>query len=99
MTAASAQAVLERMEGDEAFAERVKDAGGRDASLAVLQGEGFDVTATDLRDAVLDRYGDKITPEQLDRIAGGIDDDGLAFIAGIGGGVVLAYAAASAGVV
>jgi hypothetical protein len=45
------------MEADEAFALRVKDAGGPEASLALLRSEGFEVTQQELRDAVLDPYG------------------------------------------
>jgi predicted ribosomally synthesized peptide with nif11-like leader len=74
MTLASAQAVMDRMEVDEDFTNRVKDAGGPEASIAVLTSEGFDVTPSDMRDAFLDRFGDQLTQEQLDSLAAGADD-------------------------
>ena len=91
MTIESAQAVLDRMEADSAFAERVKDAGSPEASLALLREEGFDVSSGDLRDALLDRYGDQLTPDQLDAIAAGASldiDPGLA-ITGFAGGMLM----------
>jgi predicted ribosomally synthesized peptide with nif11-like leader len=51
MTLASAQAVIDRMEVDENFANRVKDVGDPEASLAVITSEGFNVTPSDMRDA------------------------------------------------
>ena len=41
------------MESDEAFAQRVKEAGGPEASIELLKGEGFDLTPDDMRDAAL----------------------------------------------
>ena len=75
MTDSAAQAVLDRMESDEGFAQRVKYAGSPEASLALLEAEGFEVTPQDMRDAVLDRYGDQLSAEQLDAIAGGASSD------------------------
>jgi predicted ribosomally synthesized peptide with nif11-like leader len=98
MTATSAEGVLDRMEADPTFAERVKDAGSPEASLAILRSEGFDVTAGDLRDALLDRYGDQLSPDELDTIAGGISLDGSTFALGTVSemaGTVLAVAAAA----
>jgi uncharacterized protein (DUF1800 family) len=43
MTLASAQALIDRMEVDEDFANRIKDAVDPQASLAVVTSEGFDV--------------------------------------------------------
>ena len=75
MTALDAQALLDRMATDNGFAQRVKDAGDPEASLALLRGEGFDVTFEEMRDAMLDRYGDALTPEPGDEIAVGFDYD------------------------
>jgi predicted ribosomally synthesized peptide with nif11-like leader len=75
MTLASAEAVIDRMEVDEDFADRVKDAGGPEASIAVLRSEGFDVTPSDMQDAFLDRFGDQLTQEQLDALAAGTDPE------------------------
>jgi predicted ribosomally synthesized peptide with nif11-like leader len=74
MTLASAQAAIDRMEVDEDFTTRVQDAGGPEASIAVLRSEGFDVTPSDMRDVFLDRFGDELTQEQLDAVAAGSDD-------------------------
>jgi predicted ribosomally synthesized peptide with nif11-like leader len=83
MTLASAQAVIDRMEVDEGFANRVKDAGNSEASLTVVRSEGFDVTPSDMRDAFLDRFGDQLTQEQLDAIAAGVDAGEVAGIAAV----------------
>jgi predicted ribosomally synthesized peptide with nif11-like leader len=96
MTSASAQAVIDRMEVDEDFANRVKDAGGPEASIAILGSEGFDVTPSDMRDAFLDRFGDQLTEEQLETIAGGTETGEL--VAGIAvfiGGIALCAAASA----
>jgi hypothetical protein len=63
------------MELDEDFANRVKGAGGPDASISMVRSEGFDVTPEDMRDAVLDRFGDQLTEEQLNAIAAGVDSE------------------------
>ena len=72
MTNSAAAAALDRIESDETFALRVKDAGGPEASIELLKSEGFDVTRSELRDAALDRYGDQLTTEQLDALAAGV---------------------------
>jgi predicted ribosomally synthesized peptide with nif11-like leader len=92
MTLASAQAAIDRMEADEVFANRVKDAGSPEASIALLTSEGFDVTSSDMRDAALDRFGDQLTQEQLDALAAGVDAEVWVFI---GGASVLVAAAAA----
>jgi predicted ribosomally synthesized peptide with nif11-like leader len=93
-----AEAVLDRMEADSTFAERVKDAGGPEASLELLRSEGFQVDRDQLRDAVLDRYGDTLTQEQLDALAGGMSGEELLYWGGVGvaGAVVTAVAAMAA---
>jgi predicted ribosomally synthesized peptide with nif11-like leader len=99
MTATAAETVIDRMETDEAFAQRVKDAGGPEASIALLRGDGFDVTPQDMRDAVLDRFGDLMTEEQLDSIAAGyvtgsvVGDSFLGAGIGVAGGAVLVVTA------
>jgi len=96
MSSTSAEAVLDRMEADEGFAERIRDAGGPDASIALLAAEGFDVTAAEMRDAVLDRYADTMSPDQLDHLAGGLNKQEQAGLA-IGAGAGLALIAVAAG--
>ncbi len=98
MTAAAAKAAIDRMESDEAFADRIKEAGSADGALAILHGEGFDVTQQEMRDVALDRFGDRLTPEQLDAVSGGVDDPWrVVGMIGAGGvlGVVIVVAAAS----
>ena len=101
MTIADAQAVMDRMESDEAFAQRIKDAGGPDASLAILKGEGFDVSAQDMRDAAIDRYGDQLTNEQLDVLAGGqwTEEQQNAYVVGASAVIGVAAAATAAAAV
>jgi len=103
MTRIAADAALDRMEADPAFGERIKvagEAGRPDDSLAILRDQGFDVTTMDMRDALIDRYGDALSAEQLDALAGGIDNVAAAFIAvggtivGIGGAIAAGSAAA-----
>jgi hypothetical protein len=44
-----------------------------------LRSEGFQVNRDELRDAVLDRYGDTLTQEQLDALDGGISGEELLY--------------------
>jgi hypothetical protein len=95
VTTTAANAALDRMEADEDFASRVKDAGGADASIELLRAEGFDTTPEEMRDAALDRYSDSLTVEQLDAIAAGAEPDiGGALL--MTGAMVVAGAAAAA---
>jgi predicted ribosomally synthesized peptide with nif11-like leader len=93
MTSTSAGAALDRIEADDGLAQRLTEAGGPDGALAVLRAEGFDVTPEEMRDAVLDRYSDQITAEQLDAVAGGADFGD--FLVETYGGAVRAMAAAA----
>jgi predicted ribosomally synthesized peptide with nif11-like leader len=80
MTITAANEAIDRMEADPGFGERVKDAGEREgpgAALAILRSEGFEVTEGEMRDVMLDRFGDQFTPEQLDAVSGGADTDAL----------------------
>jgi len=99
MTNSAAQAVLDKMETDEAFAVRVKDAGGPEQSLAMLRDDGFDVTAEEMRDALVDRYADSLSAEQLDALAGGRDDVAIAAVVVIPIAAGVGMAAAGAAVV
>ena len=99
MTNSAPQAVLDKMETDEAFAVRVKDAGGPEQSLAMLRDDGFDVTAEEMRDALVDRYADSLSAEQLDALAGGGDDVAIAAVVVIPIAAGVGMAAAGAAVV
>jgi predicted ribosomally synthesized peptide with nif11-like leader len=97
MTTASAQAAVAKMESDQAFAERVKAAGGPSAALSILRSEGFEVEPSEMRDALLDRYGDQLTTEQLDSIAAGSDPAANTAAWAAGGLAITATVAISAG--
>jgi predicted ribosomally synthesized peptide with nif11-like leader len=74
VSAAAAEAFLDRVETDEAFAtELTSMRGDPEAALARVRAEGFDVSSDDLREAVLARFGGTLTTEQLDAIAAGAD--------------------------
>jgi predicted ribosomally synthesized peptide with nif11-like leader len=75
MSTDAANAAIDRIEADEDFADRVRDAGNPEASLEVLRSEGFDVTREEMRDATLDRFGDQLTLEQLEAVSAGSDGD------------------------
>lgn len=79
------------MEADEDLAQRVKDAGGPKAALALLKIEGFEMTQQELREAFLARNGKELSDEQLDAIVGGVDPEYLPDI--ILGGAALGGAA------
>src|SRR5262245_6296869 len=93
-----ANGALERMENDDDLAVRVRDAGGPDASLNVLRAEGFDITIEAMRDAVLDRYADRLTPGELDAVAGGTNDKVLADAPAVPMGTLYSQAAAAAAI-
>jgi hypothetical protein len=99
MTTTGAQSVLDRISVDEAFAEQIKDAGeagGPAAALALQQSEGFEVTAEEMRDAVLDRFGDQLSQVLLDALAGG-QYEHLGYVAaGTGMGLIVGVAIAAA---
>jgi predicted ribosomally synthesized peptide with nif11-like leader len=82
------------MENDLEFAERVHAAGSQEAILALLQDEGFNVTPQEMRNAVLDRYGDTLTSEQLDQLVAGVTEESAIDARGVT--VVTAAAAAAA---
>jgi predicted ribosomally synthesized peptide with nif11-like leader len=92
MVGTGARAVLDRMEADEAFGERIRGAGSPEAALALLRAEGFEATADEMRDAALDRYGNELDEEQLDALAAGADVDAITL--GLTAGAVVAMGAA-----
>jgi predicted ribosomally synthesized peptide with nif11-like leader len=97
MSKADADAFLERVETDEQFAadlESVKE--DREAVQAKVRAAGFDATPDEILEAVTDRYGVELTPEQLDAVAAGSDTDVGPIIGGvIAGGIMAAIAAAA----
>jgi len=72
MSISDAEAFLERAESDKELAaslETVKD--DPPAVLAMARKAGYDVTRDEVQQALMDRYGAELTPEQLDKIAAG----------------------------
>jgi len=98
MAESTAQAALDRIEVDADFAQRVRDAGSSEASLAVLAAEGFDVTSDEMRDATVERFGGQLTPEQLDALSAGITDKDVWTGFGIVAGATVVLSAAAAAV-
>ena len=94
MSVEQAEAFMDRVESDEAFAAELasmKD--GQAAVQAAVVAAGFDATPDEIRDAFVDRFGDQLTEEQLAAIAGGIDP-GIAMVSITVVVAVAAYAAA-----
>lgn len=98
MSMRDAEAFLDRLEADEAFAQEI--AGLREdppALQARVAAEGFEVTEEEARAAFLERYGADLTPEQMEAIAAGVD---AGMVVGVTVGTVIGlglFAAAVAG--
>jgi len=75
------------------------------AVFALVQSEGFDCTAEEIRAAFLEEHGATLTSEQLEAVAGGLSDTEEAVVVSVGaiagsvlvvGGAIAAGAAAGA---
>ena len=99
MSKTDAVAFLERVESDEPLArelEALKD--NPNAVYEKVKAAGFDARPEEIREAVAERYGAELTPEQLDQIAAGLDTEqitaitvgGLAGVVGIGAAIFAA---------
>lgn len=98
MSHSDADGFLQRLESDQDFAASMnKVAGNPEATHERAHAAGFDFTPEEMLDALGDRYGVELTPEQLDQIAAG--DDTETIVAGVVGGTLLVgtLAAAAAG--
>ena len=98
MSKMEAVGFLERLESDEPFADELEALkGDPHAVFEKVKAAGFDTQPEEIREAFVERYGAELTPEQLDRIAGGANQDDIAII-GIAGGTALgiAFVAAAA---
>ena len=94
MSVEQAEAFMNRVESDEAFAAELDSLKDDQAAVqAAVVAAGFDATPEEIRDAFADRFGDELTEEQLAAIAGGLDDQQ---IVGIVVGVVGALPAVAA---
>jgi predicted ribosomally synthesized peptide with nif11-like leader len=98
MSMTDAGAFLDRLESDKPFArelEAIKD--NPTAVHEKVNAAGFDAQPEEIREAFIDRYGAELTPEQLDQIAGGLDE-GAAIGIGAGAVVLGLWAAAAAAI-
>ena len=94
MSVEQAEAFMDRVESDEAFAAELESLKDDQAAVqAAIVAAGFDATPDEIRDAFVDRFGDQLTEEQLAAIAGGIDP-GIAMVSITVVVAVAAYAAA-----
>jgi predicted ribosomally synthesized peptide with nif11-like leader len=79
VTTEAAHALLDRVASDKAFSAELAGLGGGvpPEAMARIRAEGFDVTEDEVREAYLERYGDQLTPEQVEKVAAGVDMSGL----------------------
>ena len=75
MSVEQAEAFMDRVESDEAFAAELETMSDDQAAVqAAVVAAGFDATPEEIRSAFVDRFGDQLTEEQLSVIAGGLED-------------------------
>ncbi|HPJ26506.1 MAG TPA: Nif11-like leader peptide family RiPP precursor [Synergistaceae bacterium] len=100
MSKESAAAFLERLEGDEVLAERLRGCTMPEAEAFVKEELGYDFTREEMQQAIFEK-NPEITDEELEAVVGGMSDDmtyGIAIGVGIGGGMgLIALAIAAAG--
>jgi len=90
MSESAARDFIARVEHDEAFAgqlDALKD--NPESVLARVRNEGFAVTRSEIREALLEQYGAELNPEQLDAIAAGADYTGVMVAGGLGVGTAV----------
>ena len=84
MSVEQAEAFMNRVESDEAFAAELESLKDDQAAVqAAVVAAGFDATPDEIRDAFVDRFGDELTEEQLAAIAGGLEDWEIGLIAAV----------------
>ena len=96
MSVEQAEAFMNRLESDEAFAAELASMKDDQAAVqAAVVAAGFDATPDEIRDAFVDRFGNQLTEEQLAAIAGGkeLNPDIIAGIVMVGGTFVICVAA------
>ena len=101
MSVEEAEAFMNRVESDEAFAAELESMRDDQAAVqAAVVAAGFDATPEEIRDAFVDRFGDELTEEQLAAVAGGMSEiEARLAAAAIGGGVGVVVLAAGAAAV
>jgi len=97
MSVEQAEAFMNRVESDEAFAAELDSLKDDQAAVqAAVVAAGFDATPDEIRDAFADRFGDELTEEQLAAVAGGLDDPQIVgIVVGVIGAVAPVAAAAA----
>ena len=96
MSVEQAEAFMNRLESDEAFAAELASMKDDQAAVqAAVVAAGFDATPDEIRDVFVDRFGNQLTEEQLAAIAGGkeLNPDIIAGIVMVGGTLVICVAA------
>ena len=96
MSVEQAEAFMNRVESDEAFAAELESLKDDQAAVqAAVVAAGFDATPDEIRDVFVDRFGNQLTEEQLAAIAGGkeLNPDIIAGIVMVGGTLVICVAA------
>jgi len=96
MSVEQAEAFMNRVESDEAFAAELASLKDDQAAVqAAVVAAGFDATPEEIRDAFVERFGAELTEEQLAAIAGGLEDWEIGLInTGVGLAITAAGAAA-----
>ena len=99
MSVEQAEAFMNRVESDEAFAAELASMKDDQAAVqAAVVAAGFDATPDEIRDAFSDRFGDQLTEEELAAIAGGVDEGKImtGVLLGITGLAAISVGAAAA---
>lgn len=96
MSVEQAEAFLVRVQSDDDFAAKLGELREDPAAVqAFIAAEGFDATPDEIKDVVLESFGDQLSEEQLASIAGGlsvVENVGI----GIAAGAVVVAAAVTA---
>jgi predicted ribosomally synthesized peptide with nif11-like leader len=103
MSVEQAEAFVERLESDPAFADRLaalKES--PEQVMELVRAEGFDATPEEIRDVFLEHFGSELDEDQLAAIAGGLSNEQVGnIVTGVGvtvavGAIAGASAAAAA---
>jgi predicted ribosomally synthesized peptide with nif11-like leader len=104
MSASQADAFIERLSADEAFAAQIDAVKNSPEQVqALVAGAGFDATPEEIREAWLASLGEYLTEEQLAEISGGVWESSEIAYAAVAGtvsvvavGVIVASCASAA---
>jgi predicted ribosomally synthesized peptide with nif11-like leader len=99
MSTSAADAFIAKLDSDPEFADRLYSLREDPAAVHGFVAEaGFDATPDEIREAMLEKYGSKLSEEQLAAVAGGMATVGIVAttVSAVGLGVAAAGAAAAA---